>query len=154
MWETCIYPHLLLNKHGSWVNFHRESNDFRKLQECHRTRIPEGPKAFAGVFWSLIGRFVSHGLRDWSVIGRMSVLSSSREDWLKMWSITICSVYGVLYNGIPSGLSQCVPPLGTVDSHVVVVARHSKHCKEFPYLKLCRPAYLVRTQLLPPPGQE
>ena len=31
----------------------------------------------------------------------------------------------------------------------------STHCREFPYLKLCRPAYFVRTtQLLPHPGHE
>ena len=31
----------------------------------------------------------------------------------------------------------------------------STHCREFHYLKLCRPAYFVRTtQLLPHPGHE
>ena len=56
-------------------------------------------------------------------------------------------VYHVTIVAIGHGLLKKFWPFGT--------RLRSTRCREFNYLKLCRPAYFIRTsQLLPHPGHE
>ena len=61
--------------------------------------------------------------------------------------VSVVVVYHVTIVAIGHGLlKKCWP---------FVTRLRSAHCREFNYLKLCRPAYFIRTtQLLPHPGHE
>ena len=62
-------------------------------------------------------------------------------------SPVVVVVYHVTIVEIGHGLLKKFWPFGT--------KLRSTHCREFNYLKLCRPAYFIRTtQLLPHPGHE
>ena len=66
---------------------------------------------------------------------------------LERQSQLVVVVYHETIVAIGHGLSNKFWPFGT--------RLHSTHCREFNYLKLCRPAYFISTtQLLPHPGHE
>ena len=62
-------------------------------------------------------------------------------------TFTIVVVYHVTIVAIGHGLLKKFWPYGT--------RLRSTHCRVFNYLKLCRPAYFIKTtQLLPHPGHD
>ena len=57
--------------------------------------------------------------------------------------------------GSGSAYNQCGSTSVIVAKKYLAYCTYSTHCRNFPYLKLCRPAYIVRTtQLLPHPSHE
>ena len=61
--------------------------------------------------------------------------------------VIVVVVYHITIVAIEHGFVEEILAFGT--------RLHSTHCREFNYLKLCSPAYFVRTtQLLPYPGHK
>ena len=132
--------------------------EFRIIKFCYRSsgerrRIKLMTEPTLGNFWDCIKSGAAAETKitvmkqadGTTVLDKEQVKQVFYQEFKERWLFIVIYHVTIVANG--HGLLKKCWPFGT--------RLRSTHCREFNYLKLCRPAYFIRTtQLLPHPGHE